>query len=314
MQKPEEQKSYLDVKAPRPSADENWLKKIGKNVIETYSLSLKRHIKRNRSVHHLNYKLYHLLTKPYTFINAYARIKKTRRVLDKHNEITTFFGKSGAFSLAHKFRKKTYIVLANNKQTQKTCRGKSNSTVGKIISTTLQENVIIQEAIRGILETIYEPEFKQFEEATNFYVTNYGSRPGKNVWDAAKTIQLKGKNKTKVIKGTLEYPDKLINHKLLLTLLAKRIKDKKFLNLIKKLLQSGILSKKQYHKLSITSFEPYILSEILLNIYLFEFDKFIWETITKVTPIKYISHKIKLQKKKNRYLKTQTKTNREKTK
>ena len=72
-----------------------------------------------------------------------------------------------------------------------------------------------------------------------------------------------------------------MDHNILLNLLGKRIKDKKFLKLIHQLLKSGILDQNKFeHSLSGTP-QGGIVSPLLFNIYMFELDKFIYENIIK---------------------------------
>jgi retron-type reverse transcriptase len=84
---------------------------------------------------------------------------------------------------------------------------------------------IVQEGIRVILNTIYEPEFEQIN-------CNFGFRPNKSTSDSIEFIMTNGKNMNWAIEGDIEKAYDTVNIKKLITILEKKIKDKKFLKLI----------------------------------------------------------------------------------
>ena len=65
-----------------------------------------------------------------------------------------------------------------------------------------------------------------------------------------------------------------INHDILMELLKKRIEDSQFLDLIRDMLKAGYVEDWQYHKTYSGTPQGGIVSPILANIYLHEFDEF----------------------------------------
>lgn len=61
------------------------------------------------------------------------------------------------------------------------------------IDTPTQKDRIVQEAIRSILEAIFEPEFVKFETENNFLATNGGFRPGKSAFGCVDNLRKFGK-------------------------------------------------------------------------------------------------------------------------
>ena len=70
-----------------------------------------------------------------------------------------------------------------------------------------------------------------------------------------------------------------VNYGILLSMLGKRIKDRKFLSLIKQLLKSGIMDEKKFEHSLIRTLQGGIVSSLLFNIYLFGLDKSIFYEI-----------------------------------
>jgi RNA-directed DNA polymerase len=98
------------------------------------------------------------------------------------------------------------------------------------------EDKIIQKMTQKVLESIYEPIFKE---------SSYGFRPNRGCHDAIKALsQYLYKNEIKTvidvdIKGFFDN----INHKLLEGLLRKKIKDERFMRYIIRMFKAGTLSK-----------------------------------------------------------------------
>lgn len=94
---------------------------------------------------------------------------------------------------------------------------------------------IVQEAVRMILEPIFEPDFSRH---------SYGFRPRLSTHKAMayvfKVIQPHTHNSW-IIEGDISSYFDTVNHKLLMRLLKRSIKDKRLLDLIWKFLRSGIM-------------------------------------------------------------------------
>lgn len=133
------------------------------------------------------------------------------------------------------------------------------------------EDKLVQEVLREILEAIYEPVFKD---------SSHGFRPGRSCHTAMRRIQLTGKGASWVIEGDLSNFFGTIDHDILLKILAKRIDDGRVLGLIRKFLKAGYLNGSSFEESELGTPQGSVLSPILANIYLHEFDEFM-ETLKR---------------------------------
>lgn len=117
--------------------------------------------------------------------------------------------------------------------------------------------------------------------STRSYPWNPGShfRSNLSVWDAVETL----KNKTQRCNIIIEGGDIIsaynnVEHHIFMNLLRERIRDKKFLNLIKAMLKSGIIDGSIFeHSLKGTP-QDSIVSPYYL-IYMLGFDRFVYEEV-----------------------------------
>ena len=159
---------------------------------------------------------------------------------------------------------------------------------------------LIQEAVRIILESIYEPVFED---------VSHGFRPQRSCHTALKTIKREFGGARWFVEGDIKGCFDNIDHVTLIGLINLKIKDMKMSQLIYKFLKAGYLENWQYHKTYSGTPQGGILSPLLANIYLHELDKFALqlkkkfdqESSVKITPeyrelhneIKRISHRLK---------------------
>lgn len=131
---------------------------------------------------------------------------------------------------------------------------------------------LLQEVIRMILEAIYEGSFED---------SSHGFRPQRSPQTALWKIQ-KTFNGTKwFVEGDIKGFFDNINHEVLMTILAERISDTRFLRLIRKFLNAGYVEDWVFHKTYSGTPQGGIISPILANIYLDKFDKYIKEYTEK---------------------------------
>lgn len=128
---------------------------------------------------------------------------------------------------------------------------------------------IIQEAMRIILEAIFEPTFLE---------NSHGFRPEKGCHTAFNYIRMKFGSYIWGIEGDITKCFDEINHKILINILEKRISDQVFMDLIRKSLKAGYVSLTNNY---IDTYEGTpqgsIISPILANIYLHGLDEFLKE-------------------------------------
>ena len=130
------------------------------------------------------------------------------------------------------------------------------------------DDKLIQEAMRMILEAIYDSSFED---------TSYGFRPGKSCHTALRQIQNRFTRCKWFVEGDIKGFFDNIDHNTMIAILKKRIKDEKFLRLIRKFLKAGYMEDSQYHSTYSGAVQGGIISPILANIYLDQFDKYMKE-------------------------------------
>lgn len=130
---------------------------------------------------------------------------------------------------------------------------------------------IVQKAIALVLEAIYEPYFEKMNRS-------FGFRPNKGVHDAITALTSKYNTGMKTaIEGDIEAAFDSINKNTLLKLLTQKIRDKKFIKLLKQRLHYRYFEVESGKIFKPTLGIPQggIDSPYLFNIYMYELDKYI---------------------------------------
>jgi group II intron reverse transcriptase/maturase len=123
---------------------------------------------------------------------------------------------------------------------------------------------IVQAAVAQVLETIYEPIFRN---------CSYGFRPKRNTIQALRHVaQAYRAGATWVIEGDLVKCFDLIPHGVILNCLRKRIKDERFIDLIRQMLKAGVMEEGGFLPSYSGTPQGGLASPILSNIVLHEFD------------------------------------------
>lgn len=134
---------------------------------------------------------------------------------------------------------------------------------------------IMQEAIRMVLNAIYEVEFAK----TN---RNFGFRPKYGTHDAILNIQTYSKSMRFAIEADIQGAFDNVEFDVLIDILRKKIKDERFLNIILQGLKCGINFANNIEQSKIGTTQGSVASPILYNIYFHEFDKFINTEFTEL--------------------------------
>lgn len=134
---------------------------------------------------------------------------------------------------------------------------------------------LVQEVIRSIIEPIFESQFAK---------CSHGFRPGRGCKTALKELRTRMKDSIWFIEGDIKSYFYTISHDILMKLIAKRIRDKIILKLIKTGLKARVFTRGEPAE----SFIPElgtpsggIISPLLSNIYLDELDRFMDQLATK---------------------------------
>jgi RNA-directed DNA polymerase len=124
---------------------------------------------------------------------------------------------------------------------------------------------VIQQAIAQVLTPIFDPEFSN---------NSFGFRPGRNGQQAVKQVQsiIKEGRRFAVDADLSKFFDR-VNHDLLMTLLGRKVKDKRLLRLINRYLQAGVMDNQRYTESREGVPQGGPLSPLLANIMLDPLDK-----------------------------------------
>ena len=127
---------------------------------------------------------------------------------------------------------------------------------------------IVQEAVRMALEPIYEAGFSQY---------SFGFRPNRCTMDAIRAITWATQEHKKyfwIIEGDISAYFDTINHRKLMSLLRKKVKDERLLSLIWKFLRAGVMERRLFKDTKLGTPQGGIISQLLANVYLHELDKY----------------------------------------
>lgn len=122
---------------------------------------------------------------------------------------------------------------------------------------------LVQEAIRQILEAIYEPVFSP---------KSHGFRPKRSCHTVLAQVSKEFRGTKWFVECDIKGCFDNIDHKRLLEILSEKIKDSKLVNLIGKFLKAGYMEDWKYHNTYSGTPQGGIISPILANIYLNELD------------------------------------------
>jgi retron-type reverse transcriptase len=132
---------------------------------------------------------------------------------------------------------------------------------------------LLQEVIRSLLETYYEPQFSE---------RSHGFRPGRGCHTALVEIWESWRGTTWFVEGDISQCFDQLDHSVLRSILAEDIHDNRFLWLIDGLLQAGYLEDWRYHETLSGAPQGGVLSPLLSNIYLNRLDRYVETTLLPV--------------------------------
>ena len=142
---------------------------------------------------------------------------------------------------------------------------KKNSKKKRPLGIPSGDDKLVQEVVRMILESIFEP---------NFSDRSHGFRPKRSCHTALKQIHDTFTGAHWFVEGDIEACFDSFDHHVLINLLRKRIDDEHFITLMWKFLKAGYMEQWQYHKTYCGTPQGSGISPILANIYLDELDKY----------------------------------------
>jgi len=206
--------------------------------------------------------LFRLMLNPLVWHEAYANIYANDGALTKGVDAVTLdgFSEERVNSIIQRLREGSYRfqpvrrVLIPKKNGKKRPLGISSG-----------DDKLVQEVVRMILERIYEPVFEN---------SSHGFRPGRSPHTALQQIGEQWCAIKWLVDMDMRDYFNTIPHDLLMSLLTKKIEDKRFLHLIQAMLNAGYLEDWTYHATYSGVPQGSIVSPILANVVLHELDRF----------------------------------------
>ena len=129
---------------------------------------------------------------------------------------------------------------------------------------------VVQQALLDIMQPIFDP---------GFHPSSYGYRPGRNchqaITKAAMFIRQYGRKW--VVDMDLSKCFDTLNHDLIISSISRRIKDGSILELLRKILKSGVMTNDGWQASEVGSPQGGVISPLIANIYLDAFDQFMKE-------------------------------------
>jgi len=143
---------------------------------------------------------------------------------------------------------------------------KENGKVRELGIPTVRDRVV-QQALLTILQPIYEEDF---------HPSSYGYRPGRSCHQAISkaTMFIRKYELEHVVDMDLSRCFDTLNHDLIVKFMRKRITDGSILKLVEKFLKSGVMTGERFDEVTEGSPQGGVISPLLANIYLNEFDQF----------------------------------------
>lgn len=142
---------------------------------------------------------------------------------------------------------------------------KKNSNKKRPLGIQSGNDKLVQEVVKMILESIYEPVFRK---------TSHGFRPNKSCQTALQQLQSTFTGANWLVEGDIHACFDSFNHHTIIQLLKKRIDDEIFIQLIWKFLKAGYMEQWTYNRTYSGVPQGSGVSPVLANVYLHELDKF----------------------------------------
>jgi len=146
---------------------------------------------------------------------------------------------------------------------------KPNSEKKRPLGIPILQDRIVQEALRMILEPIWEADFSRH---------SYGFRPNRGTYDAIAYIgnHLTGNGRSYqwVIEGDIASSFDTIPHRRLIKAVKKRVADRNIRDLLWKFLRAGVMYHNEVQETKTGTPQGGIVSPLLANIYLDDLDKY----------------------------------------
>lgn len=239
------------------------------DINEQSCVGLKELMKINKNnVNFINDKLIHLAADTSVIIQAYGIIKNKVNDMTPESSLTALDKNDldGVVAISQQLKAGKYKF--------KPARGvyisKPENKGKRLLTISSFRDKVVQQVVYLILNAIYD---------YSFLDSSHGFRPGRSVHTALKGVKFKFQGVKWCIKTSLENNFSSIDHKILLTILSRRISCSKFLALLKKSIKAGYIEDKNFVASNKGLLLESIISPILNNIYLHQLDLFVFNLV-----------------------------------
>lgn len=216
------------------------------------------------------FRIYRLLYNKELFLIAYKNIYANNGAMTKGVTNETVDGMSIAKidQIIDQLKRETYRFSPVRREYIK----KKGSKKQRPLGLPTWSDKLLQEVIRLILNAYFEPQFSD---------TSHGFRSDRGCHTALDAIRAKGgwKSVKWFVEGDIRDCFGSIDHVVLLEILAEKIKDNRFLRLMKQFLECGYMEDWKYNASLSGCPQGSILSPLLSNIYMDKFDQFMEKQI-----------------------------------
>ena len=132
------------------------------------------------------------------------------------------------------------------------------------------EDKLVQEVLRMVLEAYYEPQFNEH---------SHGFRPEKGCHTALADVYYTWKGVKWFVEGDIKGCFDNIDHQKILGVIRKHVNDYRLLRLLKGMLKAGYMEDWHYHFTYSGTPQGGVISPLIANIFLNEFDRYIEEVL-----------------------------------
>lgn len=223
----------------------------------------------------INTGLYRLVCNPDLLTIAYERIKSKSGNMTPGTDGETLDGISGSYieRLSDALRNESFQFRPTRRHFIPKKNGKMRP-----LGVPSPRDKVVQEAIRIILEAIYDS-----PNSPTFAPESHGFRERRSTHTAIEYVRANWGAPNWVIEGDIKSFFDEIDHHTLIQILQKRISDDRFISLIWKALSAGYMEDEKFVASKVGTPQGSIISPVLANIYLHEFDVAVKEWISELS-------------------------------